>query len=157
MRKELIQKIITETVVAALETKEEIPRTVDFKGEWVKPDEKHIEAEIKLAACLFDSTYDDIISKLRISKPVTLTDEIWSKLDNTLSWGVTTPEKAQEIADEYGYHYNDAMFGYTKNREVTLPVIIYAKKMKPYMISGETELLFASAFKIKPKVLVIIL
>lgn len=155
MKKDNLQKIITETVTSAFEAREEIPRSVNFKGEWIKPDEKHIEDQIRLAACLYDTTYEDLISKLRSSKEITLTDAIWVDLQNTLSWHVATPEKAQEVADEYGYHYNDAMFGYMNDRKVTLPVVIYKKGTNPYLVSGETELLFASAFKVKPKVIVI--
>lgn len=156
--KQTISKIIKESVNHAfLEDKQEIPRSVNFKGKWIKPDEKHIEDQIRLAACIFDSSEDEIISQLRSAKPVVLSNKIWQKLDNTLSWHVSTPEKAQEVADEYGYHYNDAMFGYMNDREVVLPVIVYSKGAPPTVLSGETELLFASAFKIQPKVIVIIL
>ena len=137
--------------------KQEIPRVVNFKGEWIIPDEKHIEDQLRLASCLFDVSYDFLVKKLKTTRPVTLTDKIWAKLDNTLSYHVTTPEKAQSVSDEYGYHYNDAMFGYMNDREVTLPVMVYKKGQNPYVVSGETELLFASAFKLKPKVLMILL
>ena len=153
----IIKQIVSEAFEAYLEAreKEEIPRIVDFKGSWVDPDEKHIEDQLKLASCLFDITYEDLLSKLKAAKAIKLTNELWAKLENTLSYHVKTVEEAQKIADEYGYHYNDAMFGYMNSREATLPVIVYKEGQNPYVVSGEPELLFASAFKIEPKVLII--
>lgn len=155
-----IKSIVKEAVELAFKDesskkRDDIPRVVNFTGQWVVPDEKHIEDELKLAACLFNSNYKLIINKMKKTTPKFLSDDLWKELDNTLSWNVTTLEKAQEIADEYGYHYNDSLFGFKNNRDMNLPVIVIKKDLKPYLVSGETELLFAGAFKIKPKVLII--
>lgn len=155
MSQKLIQQIIKEAIISVLDekSKDDIPDIVHFKGQWVKPDEKHIEDQLKLASCLYHISYRDLIKKLEKAKEEILTNDVWSDLDNTLSFQVKTVEKAKELADEYGHHYNDVLFGYVNDRSVTLPVIIMKNAMKPYVVSGETELLFASAFKIKPKVL----
>ena len=157
MNRTQLKKIILETISDALLEFDEIPDSIDFTGEWIDPDQKHIEDQVRLAACLFDTTYEELVQKINSSKSVELTDKVWAKLDNTLSYNVNKVEKAKEIADEYGYHYNDAMFGYVNNREMSRPIIVYKKGQAPFVVSGEPELLFASAFKVKPQVIMVLL
>lgn len=128
---------------------------VDFKGHWVAPDEKHIKDQLQLAACLFSINYDDLVDELLHSSMEHLTDKIWSAAKNTESMKAHSEDDAKQIADEYGYHYNDALIGYTEDREVTTPVILIKGSEDPWVISGEPELLFAKAYGITPKVIMI--
>lgn len=154
--KEIIKNLVKETFLELKNNKDfKIPTVVHFKGAWVIPEEKHIEDQISLAACLFNVTSEKIVKSLRNPTTRKLTDKIWSQLKNTLSYNIKTVDEAKNIADEYGHHYNKAMFGYMNNRDMTMPVIIIKKGTNPYLVSGETEMLFARAFQVLPKVIVI--
>jgi hypothetical protein len=136
--------------------KNEIPLQVNFKGSWVRPDRKHIQDQTELAACLNDLDYKVLVSKINKASPMELDNHTWAELSNTNSFGVGTADQAKDIADQYGYHYNDAMYGYMNDREITMPVILDIDNGSQfYMVSGEPELLFARAFKVAPQVLVV--
>jgi hypothetical protein len=134
----------------------EIPVAVNFTGDWKRPDQKHIQDQVELAACLNKMDYKSLVSKIFRAKPEYLDDSTWAKLDNTNSFRVGNVDLAKDLADRYGYHYNDALFGYMNNRDMTMPVILNVNNGEEYYtVSGEPELLFARAFKVEPKVLMI--
>lgn len=134
----------------------DIPVAVNFTGDWKRPDQKHIQDQVELAACLNNMDYKSLVSKIFKAKPEYLDDSTWAKLDNTNSFRVGNVDLAKELADQYGYHYNDALFGYMNNRDMTMPVILNVNNGEEYYtVSGEPELLFARAFKVEPKVLMV--
>lgn len=124
---------------------------VMFHGDWISPNPKHIKDQINLAACKFNSSSDEIISKIESANPTHLPFSVWKSLDNSVSWSIVDEDDAKTKADEFGYHYNDALYGFTEDGEVNLPVIVNGN----YLLSGEVELMFAKAYKIKPKVIAI--
>lgn len=124
---------------------------VVFHGDWVYPDPKHIKDQLRLAACKFNISFDELVEKINSTDPEPLSNNVWHSLDNSVSWGTVDEDDAKAKADEYGFHYNDAYYGFTEDGEVTLPIIIN----NSYLVSGEVELMFAKAFKLKPKVIMI--
>jgi len=136
--------------------KDDVPLQVNFKGTWVRPDRKHIQDQTELAACLNGLDYKVLVSKINKAPTIELDDHAWAELGNTNSFNAGTAEQAKDLADQYGYHYNDAMYGYMNDREITMPVILdIGNGSEFYMVSGEPELLFARAFKVVPQVLVV--
>jgi hypothetical protein len=150
-----LRLMIQENILEEREDEEEIPKSIDYKGEWIKPNLKHYITEISLAACYFDVSPNEIRSKLKITKPVELSENIWKSLENSNSSSVNSVERAKEITDEHGKHYNQVLYSYLKNRPVHMAGIAAPKSGKPYLIFGEVELMFAHAFHIRPIVLII--
>jgi len=133
----------------------DIPLTLNFKGQWVRPEKKHILDQVELAACLNNLDYNKLFSEINQTSPSELDKHTWANLENTNSFRAGNVDLAKELADQYGYHYNDALFGYMNDRDITMPVILDINDGEEfYAVSGEPELLFARAFKVTPQVLI---
>ena len=135
--------------------KEEKHTRVNFGGSYKVVDEKHISNQLQLASCLFGVKTDKLVELLKKTKPEVLSEKMWSELQNSKSYGIVDEDEAEKVADEYGYHYNDALIAFTNDRDISYPVIVQRGSEKPHLISGEPELLFARAFGIRIEALVI--
>jgi hypothetical protein len=93
--------------------------------------------------------YDTVYNSLVNGKEVTLTDEMWSRLENTDSYDIDFEEEAIKLAQYYGKNYKSIM-----SAEKTPPALILQySPNKYYLIGGNTRLMFARAKDINPQVI----
>jgi hypothetical protein len=105
--------------------------------------------EIERTADDLKLPYDTVYNSLVNGKEVTLTDEIWSRLENTDSYDINSEEEAIELAQYYGKDYKSIM-----SAEKTPPALILQySPNKYYLIGGNTRLMFARAKGINPQVI----
>lgn len=105
--------------------------------------------EIERTADDLGLPYDIVYNSLVNGKEVTLTDEIWSHLENTDSYDINSEEEAIELAQHYGKDYKSIM-----SAEKTPPALILQySPNKYYLIGGNTRLMFARAKGINPQVI----
>jgi hypothetical protein len=105
--------------------------------------------EIERTADELGLPYDVVYNSLSSGKEVTLTDEIWSRLENTDSYDINSEEEAIELARHYGKDYQSIM-----SAEKTPPALILQySPNKYYLIGGNTRLMFARAKGINPQVI----
>ena len=105
--------------------------------------------EIERTADDLGLPYDVVYNSLVNGKEVTLTDEIWSRLENTDSYDINSEEEAIELAQYYGKDYKSIL-----SAEKTPPALILQySPNKYYLIGGNTRLMFARAKGINPQVI----
>ena len=105
--------------------------------------------EIERTADELGLPYDIVYNSLVNGKEVTLTDEIWSRLENTDSYDINSEEEAIELAQYYGKDYKSIL-----SAEKTPPALILQySPNKYYLIGGNTRLMFARAKGINPQVI----
>jgi hypothetical protein len=105
--------------------------------------------EIERTADDLGLPYDTIYNSLASGKEVTLTDEMWSRLENTDSYDINSEEEAIELAQHYGKDYQSIM-----SAESLPPAIIFQySPNKFYLIAGNTRLMFARVKGINPQVI----
>jgi len=105
--------------------------------------------EIERTAEDLDLPYDTVYNSLVNGKEVILTDEIWSRLENTDSYDINSEEEAIELAQHYGKDYKSIL-----SAEKTPPALILQySPNKYYLIGGNTRLMFARAKGINPQVI----
>jgi hypothetical protein len=105
--------------------------------------------EIERTADDLGLPYDTVYNSLANGKEVTLTDEMWSRLENTDSYDIDSEEEAIKLAQYYGKDYKSIL-----SAEKTPPALILQYSPdKYYLIGGNTRLMFARAKGINPQVI----
>jgi hypothetical protein len=105
--------------------------------------------EIERTADDLGLPYDVVYNSLVNGKEVILTDEMWSRLENTDSYDINSEEEAIELAQHYGKDYKSILAA-----EKTPPALILQySPNKYYLIGGNTRLMFARAKGINPQVI----
>ena len=105
--------------------------------------------EIERTADDLGLPYDVVYNSLVNGDEVTLTDEIWSRLENTDSYDIDSEEEAIKLAQYYGKDYKSIL-----SAEKTPPALILQySPNKYYLIGGNTRLMFARAKGINPQVI----
>ena len=105
--------------------------------------------EIERTADDLGLPYDTIYNSLASGKEVTLTDEIWSRLENTDSYDINSEEEAIELAQHYGKDYQSIMSA----ESLPPAIILQYSPNKFYLIAGNTRLMFARVKGINPQVI----
>ena len=105
--------------------------------------------EIERTADELGLPYDIVYNSLVNGDEVTLTDEMWSRLENTDSYDIDSEEEAIKLAQYYGKDYKSIL-----SAEKTPPALILQySPNKYYLIGGNTRLMFARAKGINPQVI----
>ena len=105
--------------------------------------------EIERTADELGLPYDTVYNSLVNGDEVTLTDEMWSRLENTDSYDIDSEEEAIKLAQYYGKDYKSIL-----SAEKTPPALILQySPNKYYLIGGNTRLMFARAKGINPQVI----
>ena len=105
--------------------------------------------EIERTADELGLPYDTVYNSLVNGKEVTLTDEMWSRLENTDSYDINSEEEAIELARHYGKDIQSILAA-----EKTPPALILQySPNKYYLVGGNTRLMVARAKGINPQVI----
>ncbi len=105
--------------------------------------------EMERTAEDLDLSFDVIYHAFINGKEVTLTDEIWSRLENTDSYDIDSEEEAVELARQYGKDIQSILAA-----EKTPPALILQySPNKYYLVGGNTRLMVARAKGINPQII----
>lgn len=111
----------------------------------IKAESGEIERTAEDLGLPYDTVYDAFVN----GKEVTLNDDMWSRLENTDSYDISSEEEAIELAQHYGKDIQSIM-----SAEKTPPALILQySPNKFYLVGGNTRLMVARAKGINPQVI----
>ena len=112
------------------------------------------ESEIERTAQDFNIPIPDVRYAFTAGSMVVLSDDIWSKLENSDSYEVNSLEDAIKLAKEYGKDWKPTLDAIKDDDAVvTPPMVLNYDKDKYYLVGGNTRLMFYKALGKIPKVL----
>ena len=127
---------------------------------WVKPDYEDEEEEFELTASEIGDDYEETLSSLINgywnSTIEVLTDEEWSQMENTDSWGLETEEAIYNVIGGYG-RSNERILKHSleplrNGGVVETPIVVYSDGNPPYLVAGNTRLSACKVLGITPMV-----
>jgi hypothetical protein len=111
----------------------------------IKAENEEIERTADELGLPYDVVYNSFVN----GDEVTLTDEMWSRLENTDSYDINSEEEAIELARYYGKDIQSILAA-----EKTPPALILQySPNKYYLVGGNTRLMVARAKGINPQVI----
>ena len=114
---------------------------------------KDEEDEIERAAQEFNVPIPDMQYSFIAGNMVVLSDDVWSKLENSDSWGIKSLEDAIALTKEYGKDWEPTLDAVKNNKAINPPLVLNYDKDKYYLVGGNTRLMFYKALNKIPKVL----
>jgi len=111
------------------------------------------ETEIERTAEHFNIPIPDVRYAFTAGNMVVLSDDIWSKLENTDSYEVNSLDDAIQLATEYGKDYKSTLDAIKADKTINPPMVLNYDKDKYYLVGGNTRLMFYKALGKIPKVL----
>jgi len=111
------------------------------------------EDEIERTAEVFNIPLEDLKYAFTAGNMVILSDDIWSKLENTDSYQITSLDDAIKLAKQYGKNWKSVLTAIKDGTIMDPPLVLNYDKTKYYLVGGNTRLMFCKALGITPKVL----
>jgi cytidyltransferase-like protein len=111
------------------------------------------ESEIERTAEVFNIPLEDLKYAFTAGSMVILSDDIWSKLENSDSYEVTSLDDAINAAKGYGKNWKPTLDAIKNGTIVDPPMILNYDQNRYYLVGGNTRLMFYKALDIEPKVL----
>jgi len=111
------------------------------------------EDEIERTADVFNIPLEDLKYAFTAGSMVVLSDDIWSKLENSDSYDVTSLDDAVRLAKQYGKNWKSVLSAIKNGTIVDPPMVLNYDKTRYYLVGGNTRLMFCKALGITPKVL----
>jgi hypothetical protein len=125
-------------------------QNVDDAYEAIVMDE---ESEIERTAQVFNVPIPDMRYAFVAGNMVVLSDNIWSKLENSDSYDINSLEDAIALAKKYGKDWKPTLDAVKSNKAINPPLVLNYDKDKYYLVGGNTRLMFYKALGKIPKVL----
>jgi cytidyltransferase-like protein len=125
-------------------------QNVDDAYEKIVKDER---SEIERVAQEFNVPIPDVEYAFVAGNMVVLSDDVWSKLENTDSWDVKSLEDAIALASKYGKNWKPTLAAIKADKAMNPPLILNYDKDKYHLVGGNTRLMFLKALGKIPKVL----
>ena len=111
------------------------------------------ESEIERTAEEFNIPIPDVRYAFEAGNMVVLSDDIWSKLENSDSYEVNSLEDAIELANKYGKDWKPTLAAIKADKNIDPPMVLNYDKDKYHLVGGNTRLMFYKALGKIPKVL----
>ena len=112
---------------------------------YIKSETEEIERTAEDLGLPFDVTYNAFVN----GDEVTLTDEMWSRLENTDSYDINSEEEAIELAQHYGKDWQSIVVA----EKLPPALILQYSPNKYYLVGGNTRLMFARVKGENPQVI----
>jgi hypothetical protein len=110
--------------------------------------------EIDRTAQEFNVPINDLQYAFETGKENILTDNIWSKLENSDSYQIKNLEQAIKLADKYKKDWRSIVKAIQNEKQLPLPLVLNYAKDKYYLVGGNTRLMFYKALGVQPIVLI---
>lgn len=111
------------------------------------------ESEIERTADVFNIPLEDLKYAFTAGSMIILSDDIWSKLENSDSYEVTSLDDAVKLAKQYGKDWKSVLTAIKNGTIMDPPMVLNYDKTRYYLVGGNTRLMFYKALGIEPKVL----
>jgi cytidyltransferase-like protein len=111
------------------------------------------ESEIERTAEEFNLPIPDVRYAFQAGNMVVLSDDIWSKLENSDSYDINSLEDAIKLATGYNKDFNSILDAIKADKTIDPPMVLNYDKDKYYLVGGNTRLMFYKALGKTPKVL----
>jgi cytidyltransferase-like protein len=109
--------------------------------------------EIDRTAQKFNVPINDLQYAFEAGKENILTDDIWSKLENSDSYEIQNLEQAIKLANKYKKDWRSIVKAIQNEKQLPLPLVLNYAKDKYYLVGGNTRLMFYKALGVQPIVL----
>lgn len=109
--------------------------------------------KIEKAAAVFNFPIDDLLFAFTAGGTVVLTDDVWSKLQNTKSYKIKSLEDAISHALKLGINPKQYIEFIKTKKELPLPLVLCYGQDKYYLVGGEVVLSLYRALGLIPTVL----
>lgn len=109
--------------------------------------------EINRTAQEFNMPADDIQYAFEVGHEVILTDDIWSKLENTDSYEIKSLDQAVELANKYKKSWKPIVQAIKDEKQLPLPMVMSYGENNYYLVGGNTRLMIYKALGVQPVVL----
>ena len=106
--------------------------------------------EINRTAQEFNMPADDIQYAFEVGHEVILTDDIWSKLENTDSYEIKSLDQAIELANKYKKSWRPIVQAIKDEKQLPLPMIMSYGEDNYYLVAGNTRLMIYKALGVQP-------
>jgi len=111
------------------------------------------ESEIERTAEEFNIPLEDLKYAFTAGSMVILSDDIWSKLENSDSYDITSLDDAIKLAKQYGKNWKSILTAIKDGTIMDPPMVLNYDKTRYYLVGGNTRLMFYKALGVTPKVL----
>ena len=111
------------------------------------------ENEVERTAQTFNIPLEDLKYAFITGGMIILSDDIWSRLENTDSYNINSIEDAVKLANQYGKKWKSTLSAIKNSEVLDPPMILNYDKDHYYLVGGNTRLMFYKALDIEPKVL----
>jgi len=118
------------------------------QSSWQMPNLKEEWHEITRTAEAVNLPAERILAAFQSATVEDLPEAMWSELENTESFHAVQPgdvEKAKQIAVSYHRNWEAVVRGFHNHENMPAPMILVVGHKKPYLVAGNTRLMFARA------------
>ena len=109
--------------------------------------------EIDRTAQTFNVPINDLQYAFEAGRENILTDDVWSKLENSDSYQIKNLEQAIKLATKYKKDWRSIVRAIQDEKQLPLPLVLNYAKDKYYLVGGNTRLMFYKALGVQPIVL----
>ena len=109
--------------------------------------------EIDRTAQVFNVQPDDIQYAFEDGSEVVLSDDVWSKLENSDSYQIQNLEQAIKLANKYKKDWRSIVRAIQDEKQLPLPLVLRYDADKYYLVGGNTRLMIYKALGVQPVVL----
>ena len=109
--------------------------------------------EIERTSDEFNVPFGDVQYAFETGKETILSDNVWSKLENTDSYGVQNLEQAVELANKYKKDWKSIINAIQNEKQLPMPMVLNYGEDKYYLVAGNTRLMIYRALGLQPIVL----
>lgn len=122
--------------------------------QWIIPNLEDERGEIEEHAKEHQLSADDMRTALLNGSLVTLTDSMWSSLDNTDSWRTTSLVDVRKLAREYDRDAGRLVSAFQNaTTRMPAPLVLRFPDGFLFLLAGNTRLMVCRAMGIRPKIL----
>jgi hypothetical protein len=101
----------------------------------------------------FNIPAEDIQYAFEVGHEVILTENIWSKLENSDSYEVQNLDQAVELANKYKKNWRAIVQAIKDEKQLPLPMVMQYSEDKYHLVAGNTRLMIYKALGVQPVVL----
>lgn len=120
---------------------------------WKNPDLEEERCEVTRTAHEEGLLREDLDRAMESASLVTLTEDVWSRIDNTDSYNTLTLEDARKMADGYDRDWRSIKKAYDEKGTLPAPIILMKADGSLYCVGGNTRLMIARVYRDTPLVL----
>lgn len=110
--------------------------------------------ELDRTAQEFNVPINDLQYAFEAGKESILTDDIWSKLENSESYQIQNLEQAVKLANKYKKNWKSIVSAIQNEQQLPLPMVLNYAENKYYLVAGNTRLMIYKALGVQPIVLI---